>query len=281
MNDFIEVGKINTLKVDRFTDPGAYLICTMGEDVLLPNQYITDDIDIEDEIDVFIYTDSEDRLVATTNKPKALLGDFEQFEVVGVEKFGAFVDWGLPKDLFVPRSLQKNPFKLGEKRILRVSLDKKRDMLIGDEKVGRFLSHKPTDLKKSDEVNALVLAKTPLGFKVILNNKYEGMIFTNEVYEDLKVGDRKKCFVKNIREDGKLDISLRAIGKNRDDETVEKIKTMLQKKGKLPYTYKIDPEVAKDVFQTSRKGFKRALTALIDEGVIELLEDGIVLKNIN
>ncbi len=278
MNDFIEIGKINTLKLDRFTEPGAYLIAGDGEDVLLPNSYLTKEMDLDDEIEVFIYTDSEDRVVATTLRPKALLGEFAQFEVVSVVKFGAFVNWGLPKDLFVPNALQKRPFKVGEKRILRVSLDQKKDMLIGDEKVGRFLSHKPKDLKQKQEASCLILAKTPLGYKAIVNNKYEGMIFNNEIYEKLQVGDSKKCFIKNIREDGKLDLSLREIGKNRDSETEERIKTMLQEKGKLPYTYKTDPDTIKKIFQTSRKGFKRALTSLIEKEVIELLEDGIVLK---
>lgn len=278
MNDFIEIGKINTLKIDRFTEPGVYLIAGDGEDVLLPNCYLTKKMDLEDEIDVFIYTDSEDRVVATTQKSKALLGEFEMFEVVAVEKFGAFVDWGLPKDLFVPLSLQKRPFQVRERRILRVSLDKKRDMLIGDEKIGRFLSHKPTDLQNKEEAGCLILAKTPLGYKAIVNNKYEGMIFDNEIYENLRVGERKKCFIKNIREDGKLDLSLREIGKNRDSGTEEKITAMLKEKGKLPYTYKTDPEIVKKVFQTSRKGFKRALTSLIEKEVIELSQDGIGLK---
>jgi predicted RNA-binding protein (virulence factor B family) len=278
MNKNIELGITNKLRIDRFAEPGAYLMAEDEEDVLLPNCYVTDDMYVDDEIDVFIYTDSEDRLVSTTLKPKAKVGEYGYFKIVAVQKFGAFADWGLMKDLFIPISCQKRPFKVGDKRILRVAKEERREMIIGDEKIGRYLSNKPTDVNYRDSVKCLVIAKTPMGFKVVVNNKYEGMIFTSEIYEDLRIGDKKEGFIKKIRDDGKLDIALRVVGRSKDVATVDLIKEMLKDKGKLPYTYKIDPEVAKSVFKTSRKGFKRALTELIEKKEIELLDDGIIKK---
>jgi len=131
INEKIELGKINTLRIDRFTEPGIYLMAQDEEDLLLPGQYVTDDMTVDQEIDVFVYTDSEDRLVATTETPKAMLDEFGFFEVVDVAEFGAFVNWGLPKDLFIPKNRQKTPFRVGDKRILRVVKDEQSERLLG------------------------------------------------------------------------------------------------------------------------------------------------------
>lgn len=278
MNKKIEIGKINQLKIDRFTTPGAFLVAEDGEDVLLPNKYVTEEMDLDDIVDVFIYTDSEDRLVASTKKPYAIVDEFGHFEIVAVQHFGAFAKWGLEKDLFIPKSCQKREFRVGDKKILRVTIDPKHEMIIGDEKVGRYLTDDVKDLKEQDKVKCLVLGKTPLGYKVIVENQYEGTIFENEVYENIKVGNTKFGFIKKIRFDGKLDISLREVGENKDKKTEDLILHLLSKSPKIPYTYKTDPELVKKIFKTSRKGFKRALTSLINQEKIEVVEDGIVLK---
>lgn len=281
MNKSIELGKINTLKIARFTEPGAYLAAEDGEDLLLPNQYLTDDMALDQEIDVFVYTDSEDRLVATTAKPKAMLDQFGFFEVVDVAGFGAFVDWGLPKDLFVPKNRQKTPFKVGEKRILRVVKDDQSNRLIGVEKIKQFLSHEVEEgYYKNRAVSLLVIAKTPLGFKVIVDNKYSGMLFTNEIFEKIAVGDSKKGFVKEVRKDGNLDIALQPIGTEaKKDIATDKIVTLLEEnKGSLPYNYKSDADLISSVFGLSKKNYKRALTTLIDAGQIEVTETGIYKK---
>jgi len=172
----IDPGRINTLRLDRFAAPGAYLSAGDGSDILLPNQYVTDTMQLDDLLDVFVYTDSEDRPVATTERPFALRDEFGFFEVVDVTKFGAFVDWGLPKDLFVPKNRQKTPFRIGEKRFLRIVKDDRSDRLIGVERIGQYLSHSPRGYHPNREVSLLFIAKTPLGFKVIVDDTYEGDI---------------------------------------------------------------------------------------------------------
>lgn len=278
MNEKIELGKINTLKIDRITPPGAFLVCGDGEAVLLPNRYMTKSMKVGDELAVFVTTDSEDRTVALCERPAAMVDEFGFFEVVAVENFGAFVDWGLPKDLFVPRRNQKTPFKVGDKRIVRVIYDGETDRLVGDERIMRYLSKDTAVLKPKEEVEVLVLARTPMGYKVIVNNSYEGMVYQNEIFEQIQIGDLRKGYVKLVREDGKLDISLRAMGEKRKDEASEKVLSILTKNGgKMPFTYKSDAEDIKKVFGLSKKSYKAALTLLIDSGKITLSDKEIAM----
>ena len=230
MNLTIAIGELNTLRVERDTDYGLYLRADNFEEVLLPNVYVMEnEMPIGAEIEVFVYTDSEDRPVATTKMPYAKLGEFGYFTVVDYKPYGAFVNWGLPKDLFVPLSEQKCHFHIGSKYILRVCLDKQTGRLYGTHKIGKWLSYEPKDLKKNQKVNLLVLSQTPLGFKVIVENRYEGMLFENEIFEPIKVGDRKVAYVKKIRNDGKLDLSLQPIGKKASANVFEeKILTLLK-----------------------------------------------------
>lgn len=281
INEKIELGKINTLRIDRFTEPGIYLMAQDEEDLLLPGQYVTDEMAVDQEIDVFVYTDSEDRLVATTETPKAMLDEFGFFEVVDVAEFGAFVNWGLPKDLFIPKNRQKTPFRVGDKRILRVVKDEQSERLLGVEKIKQFLSHEVEEgYYKNRPVKLLVIAKTPLGFKVIVDNRYSGMLFTNEIFEDIAVGDTKKGYVKLIRKDGNMDISLQPIGTAaKTDIGTDKIMQLLEENnGSLPYNYKSDADLVNSVFGLSKKNYKRSLTTLIDAGKIEVTETGIYKK---
>ncbi len=280
INEHIQIGEINTLKINRDTEPGLFLEALDEEVVLLPNAYVTDDMDIGDEIEVFIYTDSEDRPVATTEEPLGYKDEFISTRVVDTMKFGSFVDLGLLKDLFVPKNKQKTPFKVGETRIVRIVLDEKTNRLIGVEKITSFLSKDIKDLKTNDEVKLLIFAKTPLGYKVIVNNSYEGLIYSNEIFTKIQVGKVMQGFVKAIREDGKLDISLQPIGKDNvvDLNTTKVFNLLKTNEGMLPYNYKTDVDVVKKVFGMSKKAYKRTLTTLIDENKIVLTEDGMSLK---
>lgn len=280
INENLELGVINRLIVDRSTTPGLFLRALDEKDVLLPNQYVTDEMKIGSELDVFLYTDSEDRIVATTRTPKAMLGQFGFFEVVDTTRFGAFMDWGLPKDLFVPRSAQKVQFNVGDRRILYITYDEQTHRLIGEEKITKHLSHQVSDLHTNSEVDLLVMARTPMGFKVIVDHQYEGMLFHNELFEKLYTGDSKKGYVKNIRKDGNLDISLQPIGAKKGDAASEKVMALLlENDGILPYNYKSDAELIKNTFALSKKNFKRALTQLQDEGKIEVKDTGIYKKS--
>ena len=280
MNLTIAIGELNTLRVERDTDYGLYLRAENFEEVLLPNIYVMEnEMLIGAEIEVFVYTDSEDRPVATTKMPYAKLGEFGYFTVVDYQQYGAFVNWGLPKDLFVPLSQQKCHFHIGSKYILRVCLDEQTGRLYGTHKIGKWLSYEPKDLEKNQKLNVLVLSQTPLGFKVIVENKYEGMLFENEIFEKLKVGDRRVAYVKNIRKDGKLDLSLQPIGKKVSaDIFEEKILTLLEESGgAMPFNSKSEAEEIMKTFSMSKKNFKRSLTSLITAKKISSDEQGIKL----
>ncbi len=278
MNKTIEIGKINRLKVERDTDYGLYLVAENFEEVLLPNAYvIEEDMPIGSIIEVFVYTDSEDRLVASTRYPYAMLGEFGYFTVVDYKQYGAFVNWGLPKDLFVPLSQQKAYFHIGQKYILRVCLDKETGRLYGTQKIGKWLSYEPKGLKKNQKVKAIVISETPLGYKVIVENLYEGMIFTNEIFEPISIGDKKTLYIKNIRKDGKLDLSLQPIGKKVASDIFElKILEVLQNhNGFIDINTKSDADDIKKIFGLSKKSFKRSINSLLKQNKINFYDNGI------
>jgi len=277
INEYINLGEINTLKITRITDNGYYLNSKDEDEVLLPNAYINNDMKIGDIIEVFIYTDSEDRFVATTDTPYGMKDQFIVANVVDSVDFGAFVDWGLPKDLFVPKNKQKTPFKIGDKRIIRIVEDEKTSRLIGIEKITSYLSNETKHLKKNQEVDILVFAKTPLGFKVIINNTYEGMIYNNEIFSKVNIGDSLKAYIKTVREDKKVDVSLQPIGKEKagDINTKKIIQLLEQNNNELPYNYKTDSKIIQEIFGISKKAYKRALTTLIENDIISTNENGI------
>ena len=276
MNETLKIGEINLLIIDRDTTPGLFLKTMDDSDILLPNQYVTDSMHIGDTLEVFVYTDSEDRPVATTATPKAMLGEIAFLEVVDTSSIGAFVNWGLPKDLFIPKALQKRPFTVGEKRIIRIILDERTNRLVGTEKVSSALIVAPKTFYQNTPVTFMIIAKTPLGFKAIVDNLYEGMLYANEIFETLRVGDVKSGYVKQRREDGKLDLSLQMIGKAKAGNAAAKIYDMLkQNGGMLPYNYKSDAELIQKTFGLSKKNFKSALTELVDSKKITIKENGI------
>ena len=273
IDDKIKQGVVNTLKVNRVSEPGIYLISGDETEVLLPNAYVKKEMAIDSLLDVFIYTDSEDRLVATTLKPYLYLNEFAYLKIVDSAKFGYFVDIGLPKDLLVPKNRQKGTYNIGSYKVLQMQFDERTSRLIASEKY--ILEEEPKNLKQGDEVEIILYSKTPLGFKVIVNNSYEGMIFHSEIFENLKIGDKKRAYIKNLREDKKLDISLQKIGEKVDSNKVLDI--LKANGGSLNFTYKSDAEDIKNMFAMSKKAFKATLTKLIDEKKINLENDRICL----
>ncbi|MBA1438395.1 MAG: DNA-binding protein [Epsilonproteobacteria bacterium] len=278
LSKHLELGKLNTLRVDRLTPHGIFLMAEDGKDVLLPQAYVTDAMQEDSLIEVFLYTDSEDRLIATTLKPYVMLDQFALLEVVDVAKFGAFLDWGLPKDLLSPTKLQKNPFKIGEKHFIKVVYDEKTHRLVASEKLGDFFNYRPKGLHPTQEVSIIPIQKTPLGYKCIVNDKYEGLIYHNEIFSDVIIGNTLRAYIKTVRNDGKIDLSLRPIGaKNAATEAQKVLQLLEQNGGIMPYNYKSDAELIKDVFSMSKKGFKRSLTKLQEDGKIIIKETGIYL----
>ena len=279
LSPHLELGHINTLRVDRQTPHGLFLMAEDTNDVLLPQAYVTEDMVEDTLIEVFLYTDSEDRLIATTKTPKAMLDGFALMEVVDVAPFGAFMDWGLLKDLLVPNMLQKTPFHIGEKRFIKVVYDERTHRLVGSEKLGDFFQRRVQGLKKDQEVEILIIAKTPLGYKCIVEGKYEGLIYHNEIFENIELGASKKAFIKTIRRDGNIDLSLRKSGAKNSASASEKVLALLKENnGIMPYNYKSDAELIKETFGMSKKDFKRSLTTLQDANKIEVKDTGIYLK---
>ena len=277
----INIGEINSLEIMRDTDYGYFLESKDGNEVLLPNVYVMEDeMPMGSLLDVFVYTDSEDRPVATTKMPYAKLGEYGYFTVVDYKSYGAFVNWGLPKDLFVPLSQQKEYFTIGKKYLLRVCLDEQTGRLFATQKVGKYLNRNTKGLHQNLQVEAIVLAKTPLGFKLITKDEHEGMLFSNEIFEDIKIGDKKIVYIKKVRPDFKLDLSLQPIGKkNSKESSVNVIVQKLQQSEskRLNFTYKSSADDIVKTFNMSKKNFKRSLTDLIESNTIKLLDDGIAL----
>jgi hypothetical protein len=279
LNAHLELGHINTLQIDRLTTPGAYLMAADGNDVLLPGQYLTQDMKEGDLVDVFVYTDSEDRLVATTDTPKVKLDEYGVLEIVDIAPFGAFLDWGLPKDLLLPKKLQKTTAVVGEKRFVKVVYDERTHRLIATEKLGDFFEKRVKDIYPHQEVEILILTKTPLGYKVLVENKYEGLLFDNEIFEKVTVGERRRAFVKKVRPDGNIDITLRKAGSKKSNAPAQKVLELLKEnRGIMPYNSKSDPQLIKEAFGMSKKEFKAALTKLREAGEIEVKDTGIYLK---
>ena len=274
MNASIMIGTINTLRINRDTDNGLYLIAEDEEEVLLPNAYVIDSMELDDSIDVFVYTDSEDRAVATTLTPKAMLGEFAFLRVVDTHQHGVFLDWGLPKDLFVPKREQKD-LRKGETRLFYITLDEQTNRLIASQKIGKYLSKETKDLQANQKVSLRIFATTPLGYKTLIDDTYEGMLFKNEIFEDIRMGEVKEGYIKTIREDGKLDVSLQPVGKEAGDVATAKIEAILaQHQGSLAYNYKSDADEIKKVFGLSKKAYKKALTTLINAKKLEVTDTG-------
>lgn len=274
INEHIYVGELNTLAVNRVSEPGIYLISDDQTEVLLPNAYVNKSMEIGSFLDVFIYTDSEDRLVATTLKPYVYLYEFAFLEVVDNMKFGSFVDIGLPKHILVPKNKQKGTFEVGKRRVLQLLLDDKTNRLIASEKYDLLKEVK--GLEKNAEVEIILYSKTPLGYKVIVNNSYEGMIYHTEIFENLKIGDTKRAYVKNIRDDNKIDISLQKVGEKASGDKVFDV--LVKEGGKLDFTYKSEADEIKEKFGISKKSFKASLTKLLAENKIVLEESCIRVK---
>ena len=279
MKNKLNIGQFNTLTIVKNTPQGMYLDSDKGE-VLLPNKYIPADAKIGDTVKVFIYTDSEDRLIATTLTPLALRDEFACLTVKHVTKFGAFLDWGLEKDLFVPLKEQHRLMKEGERHVIKVVLDIRTERLIGIAKLGAFLEKDTTHLNVGEEVSLLVYEFTTLGIMCIVNSLYIGMLYKNEVFKPIHIGEKLKGYIKNVREDdGKIDLSLRKDGfdgiKDQSSVIIENLK---KNDGFLPFNDDSHPEEIKRQFQMSKKTFKKLIGGLYKQGKIVILDNGIRLK---
>lgn len=272
-----ELGIISSLLINRFTPNGAYLALQEGGEVLLPKSYLKGEEKEGEEIEVFVYTDSEDRPVAVTNRPVALLDEFAVMEAKEITKIGGFVDWGLPKDLFVPTAEMGKNMVVGGKYLVRVCRDYRTDRLIGVSKYEDFLIKDTQGFKVGQEVEALVFDETDLGFKVLIENNFEGLLYKNEVFQHIEIGDKINVFIKKRRDDDKLDLQLLPTGRVKYEEGAEKILEVLKVRKFLPLHDKSSPESIKELLGMSKKHFKQSIGQLYKAKKILIKPDGIEL----
>ena len=274
----ITIGKTYKLKAIKKLDFGVYLDAEDLYEVLLPKRYVPRDLEMGDEIEVFLYLDSEDRPIATTEIPKIQLGEFAYLPVVDVNNTGAFLDWGLMKDLFVPYGEQHRPMEVGHSYIVYLYLDKIKGRLTASSKIDKFLDdEKPHDFTPQQAVKLLIANSTDLGYKAIINNSHWGVLFENEVHQRLSFGQSIDGFIKRVRPDGKIDLSLQG-GKETRDKYERLILTYLNQHGGFAQVHdKSDPKLISDLFGMSKKAFKKAIGGLYKQKIINIEKDGINL----
>ncbi len=274
----IQIGSYNQLEIVRKVDFGVYL--SDGEsDVLLPIRQVPPKAGQGDILNVFVYTDSEDRPIATMLKPKAVAGEFALLKIVSVSSFGAFANWGLEKDLLIPLSEQRYALKEDRDYVVRVILDKLTNRIIGSTKLSKFLDPDTSSLKEGQKVRAVFTHRTEDGMMAIIDNRFSGAVFADEILTPPRIGEAKDAYVKRIREDGKVSLSFYPQGYEAVSAQAPEVLSMLRKSGGfLPYSDSSSPEVIRNVFGMSKGAFKKLLGRLLKEGRIEISYHGIRLK---
>lgn len=274
----IELGKFNQLEVVKQVDFGMYLDGGEEGEILLPTRYVPEDCKVGDWLNVFLYLDNEERLIATTLTPLVQVGEFACLEVSWVNQFGAFLNWGLMKDLFVPFSEQKMKMQVGNKYIIHAHIDDESFRIVASAKVDRYLSKEKAPYQPGEEVNILIWQKTDLGFKAIIENMYSGLLYDSEIFQTLHTGDTLKAYIKQVREDGKIDLILQKPGFEKvDDFSKTLYHYIADHGGRIGLNDKSPAEEIYDVFGVSKKTFKKAVGDLYKKRLILLHEDGIEL----
>ncbi|MBK9671026.1 MAG: GntR family transcriptional regulator [Bacteroidetes bacterium] len=273
----LELGKFNTLKIARKVDFGVFL-SSGADEVLLPKKYLEPAMEIGSDVAVFIYKDSEDRTIATTQKPFAQVGEFAYLKVKEVNSFGAFMDWGLEKDLLVPFREQDKKLEAGKSYVVYVYVDKLTKRIAASAKINRYAKNDEMLLSENEEVDLLLFKQTDLGYGAIINNLHQGLIYKNEVFTNLAVGDKVKGWIKTLREDGRIDLRLQKVGFELSDDAQELIlKKLSEKNGFLALNDASEPQLIKNELGMSKKTFKKAIGGLFKSKRISLEENGIKL----
>jgi predicted RNA-binding protein (virulence factor B family) len=278
----VEIGKLNRMKVVKEVDFGLYLDGGDLGEILLPIRYVPKNCVAGDEVEVFIYCDSEDRLIAITEKPYVMVGEFAFLKVVSVSRVGAFLDWGLPKDLLVPFSEQEHKMEEGKRYVVGVYVDENSDRIVASARLDDFLyDESEDDFEMGEEVSLFVANKSELGYKLIVNDSHWGLLHNQEVIRNLKRGEKLTGYIKNIREDGKIDICLRMLPSEKTGDVSDMIMQLLRKEGGfISVTDKSPPEKIKALFSVSKGNFKKAVGALYKKRIITIEEGGIRLNDV-
>ena len=276
----VNVGRYNTLKIVKVLDFGAYLDGENGIEILLPTRYVPQNANIGDEVEVFIYHDNEGRLIATTAKPFAQAGEFQFMEVKSVNNTGAFLKWGLMKDLLVPFKEQKMPMREGKWYLVYVHVDHITGRIVASARIDKYLDNVIPNYTFNQEVDLLVAEDTGIGYKVIINNTHWGLVYHNEVFQRLEKGEHLKGYIKEVREDEKIDVSLTPLGYQKIEGIAKNIWDSLKAQGGyLAVHDKSEPAVIYSLFRCSKKAFKQAIGALYKQKIINIESDGIRLSN--
>ncbi|OTW22925.1 GntR family transcriptional regulator [Vibrio parahaemolyticus] len=275
----IKIGQINSLEVIKKADFGVFLDGDDYGSVLLPNKHVPEGTELGDHIEVFLYFDSESQLAATIDKPIAQVGEWGLMKIEGINQTGAFVNWGIKeKDLLIPFSEQRARFTAGQNILVYVYTDKASGRIVGTTKFNKWLDKTPANYEVNEEVDLIIAERSQLGYKAIVNGKHWGMIFPSDVFGKLFIGKKLKGYIKQIREDGKIDLSLQKVGVAKMDDLSSKIIDLLEKKGGfLPLNDKSSPEAIFDVFRTSKGTYKKTIGGLYKQGKIVIEKDGIRL----
>ncbi len=267
----IEIGKYNTLRVIKVVDFGVYLDGEERGEILLPNEYVPKDCFPDDYLKVFIYFDSEDRIIATTEVPNIQVGEFAWMKVVSTSSVGAFLDWGLRKDLLVPFREQRDRMTEGKSYLVYAYVDDASDRIVATAKIEKYLGNVPVQYKSGQEVDVLIARKSDLGYNVIVDNLHWGLVYRNEIFRPLRLGQKLKGYIKEVREDDKIDITLQKKGYDRINGIVERILEKLEDNGGvLDVSDKTAPEIIYNLFECSKKDYKKAIGTLFKERKIEL-----------
>lgn len=272
------LGRYNSLQIVKHVEFGLYLDGGADGEILLPGRYIPKDAEteVDDWLNVFIYLDSEDQLIATTEKPKVLVGEFASLKVKDINGAGIFLDWGLSKDLLMPYSEESRQLKIGDYCVVHAYLDKRTRRITATSRLDRYLDLSPADYQVGQPVQLLVAGETPMGFKAIINNRHWGLIHKNEVFKFLRSGMYVDGYIKEVRHDGKIALSLQPVGKALADDLQERIMAQVEAQGGvLAVSDKSAPEVISQMFNVSKGNFKKAIGGLFKQGRIVIHDDRI------
>lgn len=276
------IGRFNSLQVVKHTDFGLYLDGGDHGEILLPKRYVpkNEPTEVEDWLNVFLYLDSEDRVIATTLKPKVQVGGFASLKVAEVNRVGLFLDWGLPKDLLLPHSEEKRPLQVGDYCVVYVYLDERTRRITATARLDRYLDNTPANYRVGQEVDLLVVERTDLGYKAIIEGKHWGLIHKNEVFKFMRNGLRETGYIKELRADGKISLSLQPAGAGLSDALSEQILAALREAGgSLALSDKSPPELISRQFGVSKGNFKKAIGGLFKQGLIVIHDDRIELAD--
>ena len=274
----IEIGKYNKLKIVKDLDFGVYLDGGNDLEILLPARYVPKNVKPGDELEVFIYHDNEGRLIATTARPHAIVGEFKYMEVKAVNEMGAFLDWGLMKDLMVPFKEQKMAMQEGRWYLVHIRLDHVTERIMASARIDKFIGNIPPAYKQNEEVDILITDETEIGYKVIINNSHWGLIYHSEVFQRLDMGEERKAYIKEVREDEKIDVSLTPLGYEKIGGIAGIILNSLEAQGGFIAVHdKSEPDIIYSLFRCSKKSFKQAIGTLYKQKRIAIEENGIRL----